>query len=137
MITSKRKLKQLVDEGHVSGWDDPRMPTIVGLRRRGYTPESIQLFAERIGVSKADSWIDYSTLEGCLREDLENKAHRGMAVLDPVKLVLTNWEEAFGPGHLEPCQLPRLPHAHDPCHAEDMRHFTLGKEVWIDPEAVC
>src|SRR5512134_789306 len=74
VITSKRRLKQLVDEGTVSGWDDPRMPTIVGLRRRGYTPESIQLFAERIGVTKADSWIDYSTLEGCLREDLEHKA---------------------------------------------------------------
>jgi glutaminyl-tRNA synthetase len=79
----------------VSGWDDPRMPTIVGLRRRGYTPESIQLFAERIGVTKSDSWIDYSTLEGCLREDLETKAHRGMAVLDPVKLVLTNWDEVW------------------------------------------
>jgi glutaminyl-tRNA synthetase len=96
VITSKRKLAQLVDEGKVSGWDDPRMPTIVGLRRRGYTPESLQLFAERIGVTKSDSWIDYSTLEGCLREDLENKAHRGMAVLDPVKLVLTNWDEVFG-----------------------------------------
>jgi glutaminyl-tRNA synthetase len=74
VLTSKRKLKQLVDEGHVSGWDDPRMPTIVGLRRRGYTPESIQLFAERIGVTKSDSWIDYSTLEGCLRDDLDPKA---------------------------------------------------------------
>ncbi|MEY3945099.1 MAG: Glutamine--tRNA ligase, partial [Pseudomonadota bacterium] len=82
VITSKRKLAQLVNEGKVSGWDDPRMPTIVGLRRRGYTPESLRLFADRIGVTKSDSWIDYSTLEGCLREDLENKAHRGMAVLD-------------------------------------------------------
>ncbi|WP_290869183.1 glutamine--tRNA ligase, partial [Aquabacterium sp.] len=90
VITSKRKLRQLIDEKVVEGWDDPRMPTIVGLRRRGYTPEAIQLFAERIGVTKSDSWIDYSTLDGCLREDLENKAHRGMAVLDPVKLVLTN-----------------------------------------------
>ena len=113
VITSKRKLAQLVNEGKVSGWDDPRMPTIVGLRRRGYTPESIQLFAERIGVTKSDSWIDYSTLEGCLREDLENKAHRGMAVLDPVKLVLTNWDEAFaaqgGAAHLEPCTQPPPP----------------------------
>ena len=134
VVTSKRKLAQLVSDGHVNGWDDPRMPTIVGLRRRGYTPESLHLFAERIGVSKSDSWIDYSTLEACLRDDLENKAPRAMAVLDPIKLVLTNWEEAFGPGHLEPCQLPRLPHAHDPCHAEDMRHFTLGKEVWIERE---
>ncbi|MEY3999629.1 MAG: Glutamine--tRNA ligase, partial [Pseudomonadota bacterium] len=90
VVTSKRKLAQLVSEGHVSGWDDPRMPTIVGLRRRGFTPESLQLFAERIGVTKSDSWIDYSTLEGCLREDLELKAHRAMAVLDPLKLVLTN-----------------------------------------------
>jgi len=104
VITSKRKLAQLVNEGKVNGWDDPRMPTIVGLRRRGYTPTSLRLFADRIGVTKSDSWIDYSTLEGCLREDLENKAHRGMAVLDPVKLVLTNWAEAFGSdGHTEAC----------------------------------
>ncbi|RZJ15070.1 MAG: glutamine--tRNA ligase, partial [Haliea sp.] len=93
VITSKRKLKALVDEGAVSGWDDPRMPTIVGLRRRGYTPESLQLFAERIGVTKSDSWIDYSTLEGCLREDLDPKAARAMAVLDPVKLTIVNWDE--------------------------------------------
>ncbi|MEY3525387.1 MAG: Glutamine--tRNA ligase, partial [Pseudomonadota bacterium] len=101
VVTSKRKLAQLVNEGKVNGWDDPRMPTIAGLRRRGYTPESLQLFAERIGVTKSDSWIDYSTLEGCLRESLENTAHRAMAVLDPVKLVLTNWDEAFGAGHSE------------------------------------
>ena len=106
VITSKRKLAQLVNEGKVSGWDDPRMPTIVGLRRRGYTPESLRLFADRIGVTKSDSWIDYSTLEGCLRETLENTAHRAMAVLDPLKLVLTNWDEAFSAGHLEPCTLP-------------------------------
>jgi glutaminyl-tRNA synthetase len=112
VITSKRKLAQLVYDHKVSGWDDPRMPTIVGLRRRGYTPESIQLFAERIGVTKSDSWIDYSTLEGCLREDLENKAHRGMAVLDPVKLVLTNWAEAFGSdAYTEDCTQPALPHS--------------------------
>jgi glutaminyl-tRNA synthetase len=74
VITSKRKLKQLVDQRVVTGWDDPRMPTIVGLRRRGYTPEALQLFAERIGVSKADSWIDYSTLEIALRDDLDPKA---------------------------------------------------------------
>ncbi len=138
VITSKRKLKQLVDEGIVSGWDDPRMPTIVGLSRRGYTPEAIQLFCERIGVSKSDSWIDYSTLDIALRDDLENKAHRGMAVLNPVKLVLTNWDEVMGAGHLEPCTLPALPHAHG---AEDVaatpvpeRHFTLGQEVWIERE---
>ena len=132
VVTSKRKLAQLVSEGHVSGWDDPRMPTIVGLRRRGYTPESLRLFADRIGVTKSDSWIDYSTLEGCLREDLELKAHRAMAVLDPLKLVLTNWDEAFGAGHSEPCTLPALPHSEDG-HAEPAaRHFTIGKEVWIE-----
>ena len=133
VITSKRKLAQLVNEGKVSGWDDPRMPTIVGLRRRGYTPESLQLFAERIGVTKSDSWIDYSTLEGCLREDLENKAHRAMAVLDPVKLVLTNWDEVMGAGHLEPCSQPALPHAEEGAEVP-MRHFKIGKEVWIERE---
>ena len=137
VITSKRKLAQLVYDHKVSGWDDPRMPTIVGLRRRGYTPESIQLFAERIGVTKSDSWIDYSTLEGCLREDLENKAHRGMAVLDPVKLVLTNWAEVFGADdHTEDCTQPALPHS---AIAEGQtpppdRVFKIGKEVWIERE---
>ena len=134
VITSKRKLAQLVNEGKVSGWDDPRMPTIVGLRRRGYTPESLQLFADRIGVTKSDSWIDYSTLEGCLREDLELKAHRAMAVLDPVKLVLTNWDEAFGAGHLEACSLPALPHPPEGQPEPAARQFTIGKEVWIERE---
>ena len=137
VVTSKRKLAQLVNEKRVSGWDDPRMPTIVGLRRRGYTPESLQLFAERIGVTKSDSWIDYSTLEGCLREDLENKAHRGMAVLDPVKLVLSNWAEAFGSdSYTEACTQPALPHS---AIAEGQtpppdRVFQIGKEVWIERE---
>ena len=137
VITSKRKLAQLVYDHKVSGWDDPRMPTIVGLRRRGYTPESIQLFAERIGVTKSDSWIDYSTLEGCLREDLENKAHRGMAVLDPVRLVLTNWAEVFGSdGYTEDCTLPALPHS---AIAEGQtpppdRVFKIGQAVWIERE---
>jgi len=132
VITSKRKLAQLVNEGKVSGWDDPRMPTIVGLRRRGYTPESLRLFADRIGVTKSDSWIDYSTLEGCLREDLELKAHRAMAVLDPIKLILTNWDEAFGAGHLEPCTLPALPHPPEGQPEPAARQFTIGKEVWIE-----
>jgi glutaminyl-tRNA synthetase len=137
VITSKRKLAQLVYDQKVSGWDDPRMPTIVGLRRRGYTPESLQLFAERIGVTKSDSWIDYSTLEGCLREDLENKAHRGMAVLDPVKLVLTNWGEVFGSdAYLEDCIQPALPQS---ALAEGQtpppeRVFKIGREVWIERE---
>ena len=134
VVTSKRKLAQLVNEGHVGGWDDPRMPTIVGLRRRGYTPESLQLFAERIGVTKADSWIDYSTLEIALRDDLENKAHRGMAVLDPVRLVLTNWDEAMGAGHLEPCSLPALPHVAEGRTPPPAREFTIGREVWIERE---
>ncbi len=133
VVTSKRKLAQLVNEGKVQGWDDPRMPTIVGLRRRGYTPESLQRFAERIGVTKSDSWIDYSTLEGCLREDLEIKAHRGMAVLNPVKLVLTNWDEVMGAGHLEPCTLPALPHPPEGV-VPTLRHFQIGKEVWIERE---
>jgi glutaminyl-tRNA synthetase len=134
VITSKRKLAQLVYDHKVEGWDDPRMPTIVGLRRRGYTPESLQSFAERIGVTKSDSWIDYSTLEGCLREDLEAKAHRGFAVLDPVKLVLTNWDEAFGAGHLEPCTQPALPHVAEGVEPPPARLFSLGKEVWIERE---
>ena len=135
VITSKRKLAQLVYDHKVNGWDDPRMPTIVGLRRRGYTPESLQLFAERIGVTKSDSWIDYSTLEGCLREDLENKAHRGMAVLDPIKLVMTNWAEVFGSDdHVETCEQPALPHSAVPEGTEPppARQFNIGKEVWIE-----
>ena len=133
VITSKRKLAQLVYDHKVNGWDDPRMPTIVGLRRRGYTPESLQLFAERIGVTKSDSWIDYSTLEGCLRENLEAKAYRGMAVLNPVKLVMTNWDEVMGAGHLEPCTQPALPHPPEGVESP-VRHFTIGKEVWIERE---
>jgi glutaminyl-tRNA synthetase len=129
VITSKRKLKQLVDEKHVSGWDDPRMPTIVGLRRRGYTPESIQLFAERIGVSKSDSWIDYSTLEQALRDDLDPKAPRAMAVLDPVKLVITNWGEVMGGDDvLDPCSAPVHPHKPE----LGRREFQFGRELWID-----
>jgi glutaminyl-tRNA synthetase len=134
VITSKRKLAQLVYDHKVNGWDDPRMPTIVGLRRRGYTPAALQLFAERIGVTKSDSWIDYATLEGCLREDLELKAHRGMAVLNPVKLVLTNWDEVMGAGHLEPCSQPALPHAPEGTEPPPARQFSIGKEVWIDRE---
>ena len=130
VVTSKRKLMQLVTEKHVSGWDDPRMPTIVGLRRRGYTAEALQLFAERIGVSKADSWIDYSTLEGALRDDLDGRAARAMAVLDPLKLKLTNWDEIFGDRQAEPCAAPVHPH-----HPErGTRSFNLTREVWIERE---
>jgi glutaminyl-tRNA synthetase len=106
VVMSKRKLRQLVDENIVTGWDDPRMPTIVGLRRRGYTPESIQLFCERIGVSKADGWIDMSTLEGSLRDDLDPKAPRAVAVLRPLKLIVDNFPEG---GAVE-CSAPVHPH---------------------------
>ncbi len=93
MITSKRRLRRLVEAEIVSGWDDPRMPTISGVRRRGYTPESIRDFCDRIGVAKNDSEVDISLLEFCVREDLKNKAPRLLVVLDPLKIVLTNYPE--------------------------------------------
>ncbi|HNV46589.1 MAG TPA: glutamine--tRNA ligase, partial [Spirochaetota bacterium] len=92
-VMSKRKLLQLVKEGRVAGWDDPRMPTIAGMRRRGYTPEAIRDFAERIGVAKADSTVEFSYLEHCVRDDLNRRAHRVMAVLDPLKVVIENYPE--------------------------------------------
>ncbi|MDR1347793.1 MAG: glutamine--tRNA ligase/YqeY domain fusion protein [Prevotellaceae bacterium] len=92
-IMSKRKLLELVKNGYVSGWDDPRMPTICGMRRRGYTPESIRMFAEKVGVAKRDNVIDLSLLEWCLREDLNRRANRYMAVLNPVKVVITNYPD--------------------------------------------
>lgn len=92
-VMSKRKLLQLVQEKTVMGWDDPRMPTICGLRRRGYTPESIRYFAEKVGVAKRDNVIDLSLLEFCLREDLNKRAERRMAVLNPLKVVITNYPE--------------------------------------------
>ena len=93
-ITSKRKLNQLVSEGHVSGWDDPRMPTISGMRRRGYTPEGLRLFAKRAGISKSENIVDMSVLEGAIREELENTAPRLMAVLNPIKVTITNFQAA-------------------------------------------
>lgn len=103
-ITSKRKLKLLVDDRHVSGWDDPRMPTIAGLRRRGYTPASIRDFCDRIGVTKVDGVVDMSTLEFCIREDLEHTAARAMCVLNPLKVVIDSYpqdqvEELSAPRH--------------------------------------
>ena len=128
VITSKRKLKALVDEGWVSGWDDPRMPTIFGLRRRGYTPESLRAMAEATGASKTNIWLEASVLDVALRDDLEGKAPRAAAVLDPLLLKLENWDELFGAGHLEPCQAP----AH-PQHPEwGLRTFHLGPSVWIE-----
>ena len=125
-ITSKRKLKQLVDEKRVDGWDDPRMPTIVGIRRRGYTPESVQLFCERVGVSKADSWIDMSTLEGAVRDDLDARAPRSVGVLDPLKLILDNYPE----GQSEECSAP----VHPKQPEMGRRVFPLSRELWIERE---
>lgn len=125
-ITSKRKLLQLVEEKIVDGWDDPRMPTIVGIRRRGYTPSSIQLFAERIGVAKADSWIDMSVLEGALRDDLDPIAPRIVAVLNPLKLVIDN----FPSDQSELCTAPVHPHHPERGH----REFYLSRELWIEQE---
>jgi len=129
VITSKRKLKALVDDRIVDGWDDPRMPTIAGLRRRGYTPESIRLMCERAGTSKAGGWTDYASLDAALRDDLEGKAARAMAVLDPVRLRLENWAEVFGSdAHVEACHAPS--HPQRPELGE--RAFGLGREVWIE-----
>ncbi len=130
VVTSKRKLRQLVDEHHVDGWDDPRLPTLVGLRRRGYTPASLRLFCERIGVTKADSWIDYATLEGSLRDALDPVAPRAMAVLDPLKLTITNWDEVMGAGTLDECHAPVHPHHPD----MGQRTMRIGKHLWIERE---
>jgi glutaminyl-tRNA synthetase len=125
-VLSKRKLIQLVEEKHVAGWDDPRMPTIVGFRRRGYTPGSIRLFAERIGVSKENSTIDMSILEDCLRDDLNERAPRATAVLDPLRLVIDNWPA----DQVEPCDAPVHPHKPE----LGRRTFGFGRELWIERE---
>ena len=101
-ITSKRKLNQLVSDGHVAGWDDPRMPTISGMRRRGYTPEGLRLFAKRAGISKSENIVDMSVLEGAIREELENSAPRMMAVLNPLKVTLTNFQTALAESRTAP-----------------------------------
>ncbi len=126
VVLSKRKLAQLVEEKQVDGWDDPRMPTLVGARRRGYTPEGLRLFAERIGVSKADSWIDYSVLEDCLREDLNGRAERRIAVLDPVKLVIDNYPD----GREEECRPPNHPQKPE----LGKRVLPFARELWIERE---
>jgi len=131
VVTSKRKLRQLVEEGHVSGWDDPRMPTLVGMRRRGYTPASIRAMVESTGASKTNSWIDYAVLDGYLRADLEGQAARAMAVVDPVKLKLQNYADIFGSlDHREPCSAPAHPHLPE----LGQRSFSLGPELWIERE---
>ena len=131
VITSKRKLKQLVDEKHVAGWDDPRMPTLAGMRRRGYTPAAIRKVADDSGASKTNVWLDYSVLDIALRADLEAKAPRAMAVIDPLKLQLTNFAEVFGSAeHREPCGAPAHPHLPE----LGQRQFSLGPELWIERE---
>jgi glutaminyl-tRNA synthetase len=129
VVTSKRKLRALVEEGFVDGWDDPRMPTVFGLRRRGYTPAAIRAMADGTGASKTNIWLDFSVLEQCLRNDLEGQAPRAMAVLDPVPLVLENWAEEFGSeAHVEPCTAP----AHPQRPELGTRHFGLSRTVWIE-----
>ncbi|MEL0222251.1 MAG: glutamine--tRNA ligase/YqeY domain fusion protein [Deltaproteobacteria bacterium] len=125
-VLSKRRLIQLVEEGHVSGWDDPRMPTISGLRRRGYTPESLQLFAERIGISKAENNIYMSVLEDCIREDLDPKAPRAMAVLRPLKVVLLNWPE----DQVEELDAP----VHQQFPERGRRPIPLSREIFIEED---
>jgi glutaminyl-tRNA synthetase len=125
-VTSKRKLLQLVNDHHVDGWDDPRMPTISGMRRRGYTPESIRNFCEKIGIAKRENLIDMSLLEFCVREDLNKKAHRVMAVLDPIKLTITNYPE----GQFETLESENNPEDE---HGGS-RSIPFSKTLWIERE---
>ncbi|PKO71836.1 MAG: glutamine--tRNA ligase [Betaproteobacteria bacterium HGW-Betaproteobacteria-14] len=126
VVLSKRKLIQLVQEKRVDGWDDPRLPTLAGARRRGYTPEGFRAFAERIGVAKADSWIDYGVLEECMRDDLNARAERRIAVLDPLRLVIDNYpagqeEDCFAPNHPQQPELGK-------------RAVPFSCELWIERE---
>ncbi|MHB1237292.1 MAG: glutamine--tRNA ligase/YqeY domain fusion protein [Gallionella sp.] len=125
-ITSKRKLLQLVNDGHVSGWDDPRMPTIIGMRRRGYSPEGIREFARRIGISKSENTVDMAVLESAIREDLEAKVPRVMAVVRPLKVVVTNFVEG---------QTESREAGFHPQHPEfGARIVPFGREIWIEAE---
>ena len=123
-VMSKRKLRLLVEDGHVNGWDDPRMPTLCGLRRRGYTPASIRNFCERIGVAKTNSVVDYAFLEHCLREDLNLNAQRVMVVLDPVKLVITNYPE----GQTESFEIENNPNKPE----DGKRTISFSRECFIE-----
>lgn len=123
-VMSKRKLRALVENGLVAGWDDPRMPTISGLRRRGYTPESIRDFCDRIGVAKADSTVDVALLEFCVREDLKLKANRPMVVIDPVKVIIDNYPE----GQSELCHVENNPEN----EALGSRDITFSREIYIE-----
>jgi glutaminyl-tRNA synthetase len=124
-VMSKRKLLQLVNEGYVSGWDDPRMPTISAFRRKGYTPSSIRTFCDKIGVAKRDNLIDISLLEFCIREELNVSANRVMAVLNPVKLIIDNYEDS----KTEELITENLPNGPD-----NTRSVTFSKELWIEKE---
>jgi len=125
-VMSKRKLRELVEKGHVSGWDDPRMPTLCGLRRRGYTPQSIRNFCERIGVAKVSSTVEFGFLEHCLREDLNEHAKRVMAVLRPVKMVITNYPE----GQSETMEVEN-----NPVHPEEGTHtVTFSREIYVEAD---
>lgn len=124
MVMSKRKLRQLVEGGYVSGWDDPRMPTISGLRRRGYTPQAIRDFCERIGIAKANSLVDVAMLEHCVREDLNAHAQRLMAVLDPIKVVITNYPE----DKTEMLTCENLP------NRDDRHYMPFSREIYIERE---
>ncbi len=123
-VMSKRKLRKLVEEKYVSGWDDPRMPTLSGLRRRGYTPTSIRNFCDRIGVSKVSSVVDYGFLEYCLREDLNETAQRVMVVLDPIKLIITNYEV----GRVEEFEVENNPNREE----DGKRTITFSRELYIE-----
>ena len=124
-VMSKRKLKQLVEEKHVAGWDDPRMPTISGMRRRGFTPQSIRTFCDKVGIAKRENIIDFSLLEFCLREDLNLTALRAMAVLNPLKLIITNYEDG---------KTEELVSENGPDEAYGTRTIPFGKELWIERE---
>lgn len=143
ILTSKRKLKRLVTDNLVTGWDDPRMPTIAGMRRRGYTPEGLKDFCERIGVSKADGVVEFSLLEFCIRQSLEETANRGMAVLNPLKVTITNFEEATA--DFANLKKPSVIARRDdngtlwltqPCHPhhadKGQREIPFTKEIFID-----
>ncbi|HNU87243.1 MAG TPA: glutamine--tRNA ligase/YqeY domain fusion protein [Ferruginibacter sp.] len=124
-VMSKRKLLQLVNEGHVNGWDDPRMPTLSAFRRKGYTAESIRTFCDKIGVAKRENFIDLSLLEFCLREDLNKKANRVMAVLDPVKLIIDNYEDG---------KTEEMTSENGPEESMGSRLVPFSKELWIERE---
>jgi glutaminyl-tRNA synthetase len=125
-VMSKRKLLELVKNNYVNGWDDPRMPTISGIRRRGYTPESIRLFADKVGVAKRNNLIDISLLEWCVREDLNKRAHRYMAVLNPLKVVITNYPE----GHMEELEAVNNPED----ERAGKRKMPFSREIYIERE---